>query len=329
MTSLEEPAQPLVTVITPIYNVSKYLGETVDSVLRQTCTNFEYLLIDDGSEDNSVEVARAHAKDDPRVRLLLREHSGLSATRNAGIRAARGKYIAYLDGDDRWRRRFLEDQVSLIESLPADVGVVFCRSRLMLENGTPALFQRTRPGRYDFDDLLVYGNPPRNGSSLLIKKTCFDEAGVFDVNVRYVEDFECWLRIARLSKTPTFWANKHYLVDQRLRPGQITKDRSASDSAILQLLADQTPYLQHTHAGLAYVCPAVMALKFGGDTGVADKLSEAARSAGIAELAKSSWGRQFLFWHTLPPGVRKMVRTMSRSAREAIKAANARVRGSR
>src|ERR1700760_830015 len=143
---------PRGTVGTPAYNVAQYIGEAVDSVLRQTFTDFEYLVVDDGSQDNSVEVVRQHAGHDPRFRLVPGEHRGLSAVRNVGIREARGQYIAYLDGDDRWHPRFLERQVGLIGSLPPDVGLVFCRSRLILENGPVILYQWQRAGRYDFDD---------------------------------------------------------------------------------------------------------------------------------------------------------------------------------
>ena len=324
---MEDLTLPLVTVVTPVYNVEKYVGEAVDSVLRQTCRNFEYLIIDDGSPDNSIEIVRARTGDDSRVRILAGKHGGLSAARNIGIREARGKYIAYLDGDDRWHSRFLERQIALIESLPSDVGVVFCRSRMILENGTIAFLQRSRPGAYDFDGLLVHGNPPRNGSSLLIRSSCFADVGGFDEKVPYVEDFECWLRIARLSGTPLFWGNRDYLLDQRLRPGQVTKDRSGSDRAILHLLEEQTQHLRHSPVGLAYVYPAVMALKFGNDDDATTKLAMTARTAGIRQLVRTSWGRQFLLWYSLPPVARKMLRFVSRSAREVIKAANLRIRG--
>lgn len=327
MSAFDSSAPPLVTVVTPVYNVAKYVGETVDSVLRQTFTNFEYLVVDDGSEDNSADVVRAHVGDDPRFRLMPGGHRGLSAARNTGIRESRGKYIAYLDGDDRWHPRFLEQQVALIESLPPEVGAVFARGRMILENGTPVFLQRQRPGRYDFDDLLINNNPARSGSALLIKKSCFEDVGGFDENLHYVEDFECWLRIAEGSKTPVLWANKQYLVDQRLRPGQATKDRANSDQAILQLLAEQTPKLQRFPAGLAYVRPAVMALKHGADSDITEKLAAPARTAGVGELARTSWGRQFLFWDTLPPSGKQLVRGVQRSAREAVKSANRKIRG--
>jgi glycosyltransferase involved in cell wall biosynthesis len=213
MGAIDSLGPPLVTAITPAYNVAKYVGETVDSVLGQTFTNFEYLVVDDGSEDNTAEVVREHVGDDPRFRLVQGGHRGLSAARNTGIWESRGKYIAYLDGDDRWHPRFLERQVALIESLPSEVGAVFARCRMILENGTPAFLQRERPGRYDFDDLLINNNPTRSGSSLLIKN------------------------------------------------------------------------------------------------------------------ARTRWGRQFLFWDTLPPSGRQLVRGVQRSAREAVKSANRWIRG--
>jgi len=327
MGAIDSSASPLVTVVTPAYNVAKYVGETVDSVLRQTFANFEYLVVDDGSEDDSADVARAHAGDDLRFRLIQEGHRGLSGARNIGIREARGRYISYLDGDDRWHPRFLERQVALIESLPSEVGAVFARCRMILENGTPAFLQRERPGSYDFDDLLIKNNPTRSGSALLIKKSCFADVGGFDESLQFVEDFECWLRIAAGSKTPLFWANRQYLVDQRLRPGQITKDRSSSDQAILQFLAEQTPKLQRFPVGLAYIRPAVMALKHGADNEIAEKLAASARTAGLGELARTNWGRQLLFWDTLPPSGRQLVRGIQRSAREAVKSANRKIRG--
>lgn len=326
MRSLDSLKSPLVTVVTPAYNVAKYVGETVDSVLRQRFTDFEYLVIDDGSEDETAEVALAHAKGDPRMRLVSGAHLGLSAARNKGIREARGKYIAYLDGDDRWDRHFLESQVAMLASLPAETAAVFCRSRVILENGTPAFFQWNRPGRYDFDDFLVANNPARNGSSLLIKKSFLKDVGGFDEGLHYVEDLECWLRILDKDKA-IMWANRRYLVHQRLRPGQATKDRSSLDDAILQLLHEQAPKLRRLAAGLAYVRPAFAALKYGGNEQTTEQLCSNARAAGITTLVLSISGLRFLFWYTLPPTLQQNLRTSQLATREAIKAASLRIRG--
>lgn len=305
---MDDSATPLVSVITPAYNVAKYIGETVDSVLRQTCGDFEYLVIDDGSTDDTVAVVRAHAGQDPRVRLVAGEHQGVVRVRNTGLREARGKYIAFLDGDDRWRPRFLERHVALIESLPPEVGLVFCRSRTILENGTPIFFLWQRAGRYDFDDFLVMGNPARTGSSLLIRRSCFGEVGGFDESV-YVEDLEMWLRIAERSSTPVLWGSRHFYVDRRRRPGSATTDRAELVRSLVQLNESHAPRLRRLSAGLAYVRPALIALK-DGDDGLAEKLVAQARAAGVGTLTRSLAGWQLLVWSGLPPVGRRTLRTV-------------------
>lgn len=322
-----EPALPVVTVITPAYNVREYIGEAVDSVIEQTFAAFEYLIVDDGSEDDTVAVARARVNGDPRVRVILSAHGGHSAARNAGIREARGTYIAFLDGDDRWHRNFLLRQVSLLESLPATVGAVFCRSRVILENGTTAFFQWQPSGGYDFDRFLISSNPARNGSSLLIRKSCFDEVGGFDESVLSAADLEMWLRITDRSSTPVMWASRHFLVDWRLRPGSVTRNRRARDTAMLQLLGWQAAKLRYSPAGLAYVRPAAAALKYGADDDIADQLAMKARTAGTARLARSVAGLQLLAWHTLPRPGRRAARGFQSRMREAVKSANRRLRG--
>ena len=109
---------------------------------------------------------------------------------------------------------------------PADsVVAAGCRCRILpfpvrAENGTLVFLQWQRAGRYDFDDFLVNSNPARNGSSLLIRKSCFADVGGFDEKLSYVEDLDMWLRIAQDSKTPVLWASKYFLVDMRLRPAR-------------------------------------------------------------------------------------------------------------
>jgi len=327
MTVFNAGDSPRVTVITPVYNVARYVGEAVDSVLRQTFVDFEYLVVDDGSTDNTIEIVKAHAGDDHRVRIVQRAHRGLSATRNAGIRESKGKYIAYLDGDDRWYPKFLERQVALIESLPSNVGVVFCRSRMILENGTPILWRWQRAGGYDFDDFLVGNDPARSGSSLLIRKSCFDDVGVFDESRWYAEDLEMWLRIAEGSKTPVLWGSKDRLVDVRLRAGSLTRDRETAATGLDDLLSSHTAKLRRLPAGLAYVRPATDALKYGIDDELAEGWATKARSVGTGHLVRSTSGLRLLFWHTLPRPGRRAVRSVQSTAREAVKSANRRLRG--
>jgi glycosyltransferase involved in cell wall biosynthesis len=314
---MDDSTAPLVTVITPAYNVARYIGETVDSVLGQTLGDFEYLVMDDGSADDTLAVAREHARADSRVRLVAGPHQGVVRTRNSALDLARGKYIAFLDGDDRWHPRFLEHQVALIESLPSGVGLVFCRSRTILESGTPINFLWQRAGRYDFDDFLVLNNPTRTGSSLLIRKSCFDEVGGFDENV-YVDDLEMWLRIAERSTTPVLWGSRRFLVDRRRRSGSLTSDRVGVVMSLVQLLDSHAPRLRRLPRGLAYVRPALVALKDGWDDGMSEKLVLTAKEAGPRALLGSFAGWQFLVWSGLPPAGRTLLRAARRRAWWAV-----------
>ena len=95
--------QPLVSIITPVYNAEKLIVETMQSVLEQTYTNWEHLLIDDCSSDNSAEVIKDFSKNDPRIKLIsLSENRGAAVARNVGVDKASGDYIAFIDSDDVW-----------------------------------------------------------------------------------------------------------------------------------------------------------------------------------------------------------------------------------
>jgi hypothetical protein len=205
---------------------------------------------------------------------------------------------------------------------------VFCRSRLVLENGTLVFLQWQRAGRYDFDDFLVNSNPARNGSSLLIRASCFADVGGFDEDVHRLEDLDMWLRIAANSKTPVFWASKYFLVDMRLRSDSRSRDRTDVATALDDMLESQTAKLRRLPAGLAYVRPALVAFKYGENDDLAEYWAGRARSVGRGQLARSVPGIRLLFWDILPRPARRAVRSMQYSARELLKDVNLRLRGS-
>lgn len=105
----------LVSIITPCYNGSRYISETMESVISQTYENWEMLIVDDGSKDNSAEVIKKYCEQDKRIKLLSQANAGAAAARNNGIRNAEGQYIALLDADDLWEKNFLEEQIKLMK----------------------------------------------------------------------------------------------------------------------------------------------------------------------------------------------------------------------
>ena len=109
----------LVSIITPCYNGEEYVAQTIRSVLAQSYKNWEMILVDDGSTDGSGQIIREFIKQDSRISLLRQENAGSAAARNAGIRAARGRYLALLDADDLWEPDFLEKQLAFMDQTGA------------------------------------------------------------------------------------------------------------------------------------------------------------------------------------------------------------------
>lgn len=104
-----------VSIITPCYNGAKYISQTIESVLSQTYTNWEMIIINDGSKDNSVEVIEPYTQKDNRIKLVNQKNGGSANARNNGIRLAIGRYIALLDADDLWENNFLEEQLRFMK----------------------------------------------------------------------------------------------------------------------------------------------------------------------------------------------------------------------
>ena len=104
------------SIVIPLYNKEKAIVATLQSVLAQTYTDYEIIVVDDGSKDNSLKVAKS--VNDSRINVIHKENGGVSSARNRGIREAKGDYIALLDGDDLWKPTFLEEQVKLIHDFP-------------------------------------------------------------------------------------------------------------------------------------------------------------------------------------------------------------------
>jgi glycosyltransferase involved in cell wall biosynthesis len=201
-----------VTVVVPVYGVEQYIVAAVKSVLAQTYTHFELLIVDDGSPDRSIELCRQFT--DPRIKILQQPNGGPAAARNLGIYHAKGDYIAFLDGDDIWLPDKLAKHVAHLESSP-EVGVSFCRSALINEAGTPlGIYQVvTKLDRIRPIDLLCR-TPISNGSVPVIRREALEAIRYTvckdgqehvcyfnpDRQLHPSEDVECWLRIA--IKTP-------------------------------------------------------------------------------------------------------------------------------
>ena len=131
---MDENNVPKVSVIVPVYNSEKYLPETIDSILNQKFADFELILIDDGSKDSSGVICDSYAAKDSRVRVIHKENGGICSARNAGLKIARGEYLAFCDNDDKYLPNLLEDNYELAKEYNADI-VRFKRKRIAYIDG--------------------------------------------------------------------------------------------------------------------------------------------------------------------------------------------------
>jgi len=195
MTRVED--NPTVSVVIPTYNRAHLLGGAIQSVLSQTYQDFELIVVDDGSTDDTEEVVRSFS--DERLRhIRLEENSRTAAVpRNTGIKIATGEYLAFLDSDDEWLPQKLEKQVKAFEEASPKVGIVYTGMWWIRDNEKTYLpFSSVIQKEGNIGKELLKRNFVW-GSVALVKKECFNRVGMFDEKLSYGEDCDMWLRVSK------------------------------------------------------------------------------------------------------------------------------------
>lgn len=186
-----------ISVIIPTHNRARLLPRCLDSVLTQTLKPLEIIVVDDGSTDSTRRLIR---RDFPQVRLLPQENRGVSAARNAGLRAARGDWLAFLDSDDAWLPNKLQQQMQTVERAP-DSNLIHT-NEVWVRNGVRVNPQRKH--RKYGGSIFKYCLPlcVISPSSTMIHRRVFEQVGQFDETLPVCEDYDLWLRIcARMPVT--------------------------------------------------------------------------------------------------------------------------------
>jgi glycosyltransferase involved in cell wall biosynthesis len=184
---------PLISVIIPSYNAEKTIKETIQSVLNQTWQDFELLIINDGSQDATLEVIESIQ--DPRIKIFSYPNAGSSASRNRGIAIAKGEYISFIDADDLWTADKLEAQYKALQE-NSQAAVAYSWTDHIDESGQ---FLRSGPQQSFTGDVyarLLLEDFIGNGSNPLIRAQAFAEVGDFDESLAHSEDWDLWLRLA-------------------------------------------------------------------------------------------------------------------------------------
>jgi glycosyltransferase involved in cell wall biosynthesis len=219
----ESTGAPRVSVLIGCWNNARTLPQAIDSILSQTLNELELIVVDDGSTDQTPELARAVS--DPRLRYLPLEHMGISRSLNEGIRAARGTVIAIQDADDWSLPERLERELALLDSRP-EVAVVGCRMREVAEDGAE-LRPRTAFAAGEVNRTLMRFNPIPN-SCAAFRRELVLAAGGYDPRYRYAMDYDLWLRLA---EDHSVFALDEVLAVRRMGSGNVAATRERAQIA--------------------------------------------------------------------------------------------------
>jgi glycosyltransferase involved in cell wall biosynthesis len=224
---------PTVSIITPAYNAAAFLSETVASVVAQTWPDFEALIVDDNSSDDTLRIARSWERSDPRIRVFTRPHGGPSASRNTAIAQARGRYIALLDSDDLWHPTFLETQLNVLESLPtADV---VTGNAYNMGGGLDG--QPMNPAGSVCREISLLEILERETSIFIMsvfRRAIIDRIGGFDETLPLNEDYDFWIRAAHAGFV--FIHNPVPLGQYRRRPDSMSANELCMVTGIMRVL---------------------------------------------------------------------------------------------
>jgi len=232
---VESTQSPEVSVIIPAYKVAGFIKETIESVLAQTFSNHEILVINDGSPDTP-ELENVLAPYQDKIRYVKQENKGAGAARNAGLRLARGQYVAFLDGDDAWYPLFLEKQLELIKS-NGGYDLVYANALFV---GSSVWMGKTYMDRDPSNgpatlEALIGERCHVITSGVLAHREPIIEVGLFDESLRNSQDFDLWVRIA---KRPDARLNyqRTVLLRHRIHAGSLASDGIKSVEGELKVL---------------------------------------------------------------------------------------------
>ena len=183
--------RPFISVIMPVRNVADYIGQAIESILDQTYTHFELIIIDDASTDRTWEIVCDFAEQDQRIRAIRQDtHQGVSYTLNKGLDEAKGSYVARMDGDDFCDRERFEKQLRLLEKTGGDICSTY---QVYINEAGAELYKR----KFDVNRIgrIIILETPISHATVLMKKALFDQYGKYKEEYIGCEDYELWLRL--------------------------------------------------------------------------------------------------------------------------------------
>lgn len=256
-----------VSVIIPTFNRNSFLESAIESVLTQTFRDFEIIIVDDASSDDVHECLKQF--DDPRLKHIRHKvNRGEAGARNTGIENSTGEYIAFLDDDDTWLPEKIEQQLSVLENLPAKVAGIYSGYVAIEFSSKKTLYTKVPAMRGDICNDLLVRNLIGTPSTVMIRRACIQQAGLFDENLCYGVDHDFYLRIAKhyhfeYIKKPLV---KYTIHEKRLtnNPDIVAKGLEAFSRKYSEKICTMN-FRRSKHLGLGYLSVGV-SYCFRGDT---------------------------------------------------------------
>jgi len=252
-------AAPEFSVVVPAYNATRTVAATIRSVLYQTDPDFELIVVDDGSTDDTTGVVERTADGDPRLRLVRQPNAGTGAARNTGIAHARGRCICLLDNDDLWMPSYLAAVRAAFDGAP-DAGLAYSDAWI-LDDATHRIHRRTGlaffagnvPARLDGERFLLELLKQNfvTASTVTLRREVTERIGGFDASVRGVDDYDLWLRIAAAGFGAVRPAGCRAIL--RDRAGSLSKDQAMMMRSLHDVLQRAASNVQLHDAARAVV----------------------------------------------------------------------------
>ena len=205
---------PLVSIIMSVYNGGEYVGEAIESILNQTFENFEFIIINDGSTDNSLDILEKYRQKDKRIKIITQDNKGLTKSLNIGIKSSTGKYIARQDADDLSFPERIENQVNTFEN---DSSLVLLGTRAKI-NFKGFIYESP-----SFTDAEINNKLKRNNvfvhSSVMYRSCSFINIGMYNELFKFSQDYEAWIRLSEAGKLSIL---DNFLVERTIQKNSIS-----------------------------------------------------------------------------------------------------------
>lgn len=223
---------PIVSVVMSVYNDEKYVSLAIDSILNQSHKNFEFIIINDGSTDETLEILKEYEAKDSRIVLIDQENKGLTKSLNIGIKKANGKYIARMDSDDISHPQRLQKQVEFLE-INQEYGLVGTNVEKIDANGNHIEFNTTKYTNEGIQKTLYTRNCFAHGS-VMINKELVAKDLYYDEEFKYAQDYRLWAKIAKKFKVANLQDSLYKL---RLHENSISKEKIEQQSIYAGIVA--------------------------------------------------------------------------------------------